>query len=81
MAVIAQDKAKLKEIIDKRLDDDTEGIEEIRAAASQYYLSLIQEDMENNEGMTLNESLDGNELAVLGFLRGYETCLCSHDGK
>ena len=81
MAVIVQDKAKLRELIDKRLDDDTGDIGEIRAAANQYYSGLIQEDMENNEGMTLNESLDGNELAVLGFLSGYETCLRSHSGK
>ena len=81
MAVITQDKAKLKEMIDRRLDDDTEDTGEIRAAASQYYLGLIQEDIEINEGMTLNESLDGNELAVLGFIRGYETCLRSHGYK
>jgi hypothetical protein len=83
MAVIAQiqDKGRLEALIDKRLDDDTENTSEVRVAAKQYYLSLIQEDMELNEGMTLNESLDSNELAVMGFLRGYETCLRSHGRK
>jgi hypothetical protein len=81
MVVIAQAKVKLEELIDKRLDDDTEDTGEVRAAAKQYYLGLVQEDMELNEGMALNESLDGNEFAVIGFLRGYETCLRSHGGK
>jgi hypothetical protein len=83
MAVIAQiqNKERLEALIEKRLDDDTENTGEVRAAAKQYYLGLVQEDMELNEGMTVNESLDGNELAVIGFLRGYETCLRSHGGK
>ena len=81
MAIAAQGRAKLEDLIDKRLDDDTEDTGEVRAAAKQYYLGLVQEDVELNEGMTFNESLDGNELAVLGFLRGYETCLRSHGGK
>jgi len=78
MTVIIQDKAKRENLIDKRLDDNTEDTGEVRAAAKQYYVGLVQEDMELNEGMTLNESLDGNELAVIGFLRGYEACLRNH---
>lgn len=81
MAVIVQDKAKPEDLIGKRLDDDTEDTGEARDAARQYYLGLIQEDRERSEGMTLNESLDGNELAVIGFLAGYEACLRSHGGK
>lgn len=81
MTVIAQDKAKPEDLIDKRLDDNTEDTGEVRAAAKQYYLGLVQEDMELNEGMTINESLDGNELAVIGFLSGYEACLRNHGKK
>jgi hypothetical protein len=83
MAVIAQiqDKGRLEALIDKRLDDDTEDTGKVRAAAKQYYLGRVQEDMELSEGMTVNESLNGNELAVLGFLHGYETCLRNHGGK
>lgn len=75
------DKAKLEKLVDKRLDDDIEDIGEVRAAAEQYYGGLVQEDMECNEGMTLNESLDGNELAMIGFVAGYKACLRSHGGK
>lgn len=80
MAVIAQiqDKGRLEALIDKRLDDDTEDTGKARAAAKQYYLSLVQEDMERNEGMSLNESLDGNELAMIGFVAGYKACLRSN---
>jgi len=83
MAVIAQiqDKGRLEVLIDKRLDDDTEDTGEVRATAKQYYLGRVQEDMKLSEDMTVNESLDGNELAVLGFLCGYEACLRNHDGK
>ena len=75
MTLIAQDKAKLEKLVDKRLDDDIEDIGEVRAAAEQYYWGLVQEDMERSEGMTLNESLDGNELAMIGFVAGYKACL------
>jgi len=82
MAVIAQiqDKGRLEALIDKRLDDMCDWLwqREKRAAARQYYLGLVQEDMECSEGMTLNESLDGNELAVIGFVAGYKACLRSH---
>ena len=81
MAVVTQNKAELEHSIDKRLDDNTEDTGEVRAAAKQYYLSLVQEDMECTEGMALDESLDGNELAMIGFAAGYEACLRSHGGK
>jgi hypothetical protein len=76
--ILTGEKAQVEALIDKRLDDDTEDTGEVRAAAKQYYLGLVQEDMDLNEGMTLSESLDGNELAVIGFMAGYETCLRNH---
>jgi len=75
MAVITQGKAKLGDLIDKRLNDGTEDTGEARAAAKQYYLGLIEEDLQLNETVDVNESLDSNELAVLGFLKGYQACL------
>ena len=78
MTAIAQGEVKVEDLVDKRLNDDTEDTGEVRAAAKQYYVGLVQEDMELNEGMALNESLDGNELAVIGFLRGYDACLRNH---
>lgn len=78
MAVIVKDRAKLKDLVDTRLDDITGDKGEVRAAAQQYYLSLVQEDMECTDHMATNESLDSNELAVIGFVAGYETCLRSH---
>lgn len=81
MAVITRDKTRLEGLIDRRLDDDTEDTGEVRAAAKQYYMGLVQEDMELNEGMTPDGSLDSNELAMIGFLAGYGVCLRSHGGK
>lgn len=69
--------------VEKRLDDM--GLDggrsrstDLRAAVKRYYMDLIQEDMERSEGMTPDASLDGNELAVIGFVAGYEACLKAH---
>lgn len=69
---------KLKTLIDKRLDDDCEDSGEVRQAARQYYLGLVHEDVQLNESVNLNESLVQNEAMVLGFIKGYESCLNSH---
>ena len=81
MAVVVQHKAQLEALIDKRLNDITEDTGEVRAAARQYFVGLVQEDTERSEGMSLDESLDSNELAVIGFVAGYEACLRNHGGK
>jgi hypothetical protein len=78
MVAIVQDKAKLGDLIDKRLNDDTEDTGEVREATKQYFLGLVHEDLQLNETVNLSESLDGNEAMVLGFLRGYQACLNAH---
>lgn len=70
--------ATLEALIDKRLNDDCEDTGEVRQAARQYYLGLVQEDIELNESVNLNESLVQNEAMVLGFLKGYQACLDTH---
>ena len=70
--------ATLEALIDKRLNDDCEDTGEVREAAMQYYLGLVHEDLQLNEAVNLNESLDGNEAMVLGFLKGYQACLDTH---
>jgi len=79
MTVVVKDKAKPEDLVDKVLGDITEDTGEVRAAARQYYLGLVQEDLERSGGISLNESLDGNELAVIGFVTGYEACLRNHN--
>lgn len=78
MAAITQDKAKPEDLIEKRLDDMTGDTGEVRAAARRYYQRLVDEDIQLSEGIVLTNSLDSNELAVMGFVAGYEACLRSH---
>ena len=70
--------ATLKALVDERLNDDCEDTGKVRQAARQYYLGLVCEDLQLNESVNLNESLDQNEPMVLGFIKGYESCLNSH---
>lgn len=70
--------ATLKELIDKRLDDDTEDTGEVKEAARQYYEELVAEDIQLTEDVDTNESLDSNEAMVLGSLKGYQACLNVH---
>ena len=77
-----KDKAKCEALVEKRLDDiGFDGREhgpELRAAAKQYYLSLIEEDLANNEDVLFNECFDSAEGLTLGFIAGYQACLSSH---
>ena len=68
----------LEALVDERLNDDCENTGEVRRAGRQYYLGLVHEDLRLNESVNLNESLDQNEPMVLGFIKGYESCLNSH---
>jgi hypothetical protein len=77
-----KDKARREALVEKRLDDigfdEREHGSELRDAAKQYYLSLIDEDLENNEDVLFNECFDSAEGMTLGFVAGYEACLRNH---
>lgn len=77
-----KDKVKCEALVEKRLDDmgfeEREHGSEVRAAAKEYYMSLIAEDLENNDDVLLNESFDSAEGMTLGFIAGYEACLRNH---
>jgi hypothetical protein len=74
-----KDTTKCEVLVEKRLDDmgfdEREHGAELRAAAKQYYLSLIKEDLENSDDVLFNECFDSAEGMTLAFVAGYETCL------
>lgn len=76
-----KDKAKREALVEARLNDM--GIEgpELRAAAKQYYLSLIEEDLVNSDDVLFNESFDSAEGMTLGFIAGCEACLRNHGNR
>lgn len=78
----AKDKAKREALVEKRLNDmgfdEREHGSELREAAKQYYMSLIQEDLVNSEDVLFNECFDNAEGMTLGFVAGYEACLKFH---
>jgi len=77
-----KDKAKCEALVEKRLDDigfdEREHGPELRVAAKQYYLSLIEEDLAKGNDVLFNECLDSAEGFTLGFVAGYEACLRNH---
>jgi len=77
-----KNKAKCEALVEKRLDDigfdDREYGPELRAAAKQYYLSLIKEDLAKGNDVLFNESFNSGEGMTLGFIAGYQACLKSH---
>ena len=77
-----KNKAKCEALVEKRLDDigfdDREHGPELRAAAKQYYLRLIKEDLANSQDVLFNECFDSAEGLTLGFIAGYQACLKSH---
>ena len=77
-----KDKAKCEALVEMRLDDigfdEREHGPELRATAKQYYLSLIEEDLANSEGVFFDKCFDSAEGLTLGFIAGYQACLKSH---
>lgn len=74
-----RDKVRCEALVEARLNDmgfdEREHGPELRQAAKQYYLSLIEEDLENNDDVLFNECFDSAEGMTLGFIAGYEACL------
>jgi len=81
----SKDKAKCEALVEVRLNDmgfdEREHGPELRAAAKEYYIGLIVEDLENNKDVLFNESFDSAEGMTLGFVAGYEACLRNHGLK
>ena len=73
---------KCEALVEARLNDmgfdEREHGQELRAAAKQYYMGLIEEDLANGNDVLLNESFDSAEGLTLGFVAGYEACLRNH---
>jgi len=74
-----ENKAEREILVEKRLNDmgfdEREHGPELRVAAKQYYMGLIEEDLANGNDVLFNESLDSAEGLTLGFVAGYEACL------
>ena len=77
-----KDSIKCEALIEKRLDDmgiaEMERGTEIRAAAKQYYIELLQEHLDLSDGVVFNEYFDASEGMVWGFVAGYQVCLRNH---
>ena len=77
-----ENKAEREVLVEKRLNDmgfdEREHGPELRVAAKQYYMGLIEEDLANGNDVLLNESFDSAEGLTLGFVAGYEACLHNH---
>ena len=77
-----ENKAEREVLVEKRLTDmgfdEREHGPELRVAAKQYFMGLIEEDLENNGDVLFNESFDSAEGVTLGFVAGYEACLRNH---
>jgi len=60
-----KDKARREALVEARLNDmgfdERNHGAELRAAAKEYYISLIVEDLENSEDVLFNESFDSAE--------------------
>ena len=65
--------------VEERLDDigltEREHGPEIRPAARAYYLSLIEEELENSDDVLISDCIDSLEGMAMGFVAGYEACL------
>ena len=48
---------------------------EVRAVAKEYFMELLQEHLDNSTDIVLTEYFDAQELAIWGFVAGYEACL------
>ena len=48
---------------------------ELLDAAKEYFVSLIQDDLDNSDDVLFNECFDTVEGMTLGFVAGYEACL------
>ena len=77
-----ENKTKRVVLVEKRLNDmgidEMEHGPELRVAAKQYYMSLIEEDLANGNDVLFNGSFDSAEGLTLGFVAGYEVCLRNH---
>jgi len=80
-----ENKVRREALVEARLRDMGLGDEperehgaELRAAAKQYYLSLIKDDLENSDDVLFNECFDSAEGMTLGFVVGYEACMEAH---
>jgi len=67
-----------KALVEQKLDDmglNEKGCcQELRVAAKQYYVRLIEEELTNSESVALCDSIDSLEGMVLGFVAGFEAC-------
>jgi hypothetical protein len=69
--------------VERRLDDmglngERPHSPELRTAAKDYYLELVQEHLANTEQAVFDAVVDDYEGDVLGFVAGYEACLKAH---
>jgi len=81
-----ENKAQCEALVDKALHDMGLGYDperehgaELRIAARHYFLSLIQEDLENSNDVLFTKCFDSAEGMTLGFVAGYEACLNAHE--
>jgi len=78
------DQAKCEELIEKALDDmgvgepDMEHSAELRVAAKEYYMRLVQNYLDYSDEVIFNEHFTDQQAYVLGFVTGYEACLKTH---
>ena len=74
-----KDSVKREALVEKRLDDmgiaEMERGAEIRAAAKQYYIELLQEHLDSSDDVVFSEYFDDSEGMVWGFVAGYQACL------
>lgn len=83
-----ESKAKCEALVEAALNDmglgtvpERENGVELRGAAKSYYMSLIQDELDNSDDVLLTECFATEEVLTLGFVEGYEACLRSHGGK
>jgi hypothetical protein len=74
-----ENRAKCEALVDQRLNDmgfdEREHGPELRIAAKEYYMGLLQDHLDNSDDVIFNGYLDDSEGFVLGFVAGYEACL------
>lgn len=77
-----ENKERLEQLVEMKLahmgiyeDDSIRTDIRAQIAVREYFMGIIRENLANSEDNILTDYFDGSELALWGFIAGWEACL------